>query len=523
MSERVVFESKNPAEFFLAFKETAGLSNPQRVLYLSLRELIENSLDACETIRRLPYVNSQITRTVLNEFEIKCVDNGCGVPEKYIPRAFGQLFYGSKYLLKQSRGLFGFGAKLICLYGQTETGRPLRVMSSTNGKVIHKFILKTDIANNQPEVIQHQTIENKNQWIGTGLAFHTKGDLRKALPLIIDYLSESNLINPYAVINLKIEDKTIQGEPILLNYARIVNSMPMSPRAMLPHPSSISRMQLVELLNNSSKNIMLKDFLRTHLHRVGRKTAEDFLEKMSIRDKNIQEIKTNEADIRILHQALQTYPFSPPDIRYLSILGEAPFTESVQRKFNPAFISYSSKSSSYSGYPFAIEVVIGYLEQIPQGSDEESFNLHRYCNRMPLITEYHDAIYKVLKGINFKRYRFDDVRHLVFFVHLISVKIPFKSQAKESIAEVDEIMNKVELSLKEALRNLSVKVSKRKRIQAQSKKWSIIKFYLGKLSKFTCESLDKPIISPNLILQRYSTEIKKEEKDKIESGTIQHN
>ena len=49
-----VLRFKSPAEFFSENKNIAGFDNPGKSLYTTIRELVENSLDACESISVLP-------------------------------------------------------------------------------------------------------------------------------------------------------------------------------------------------------------------------------------------------------------------------------------------------------------------------------------------------------------------------------------------------------------------------------------------------------------------------------------
>jgi DNA topoisomerase VI subunit B len=49
-----VVRQKSPAEFFSENQIIAGFDNPGKSLYTSIRELVENSLDAAESISVLP-------------------------------------------------------------------------------------------------------------------------------------------------------------------------------------------------------------------------------------------------------------------------------------------------------------------------------------------------------------------------------------------------------------------------------------------------------------------------------------
>ncbi|MEM2018710.1 MAG: hypothetical protein QXM34_03010, partial [Zestosphaera sp.] len=48
------FRALSPSEFFYRNREIAGFSNPARALYQTVRELVENALDATDTHHILP-------------------------------------------------------------------------------------------------------------------------------------------------------------------------------------------------------------------------------------------------------------------------------------------------------------------------------------------------------------------------------------------------------------------------------------------------------------------------------------
>ncbi|MCK5625645.1 DNA topoisomerase VI subunit B, partial [Candidatus Bathyarchaeota archaeon] len=50
------FREISPADFFYRNRDLAGFSNPTRSLYSAIRELLENSLDACELYKILPNI-----------------------------------------------------------------------------------------------------------------------------------------------------------------------------------------------------------------------------------------------------------------------------------------------------------------------------------------------------------------------------------------------------------------------------------------------------------------------------------
>eukprot|EP00466_Bigelowiella_natans_P021015 jgi/Bigna1/53298/estExt_Genewise1Plus.C_170152 len=62
-------KSKSPAEFFAEHQNIAGFDNPGKSLYTTVREFVENSLDAAEIIGVLPEINLTIEEIKKEELE----------------------------------------------------------------------------------------------------------------------------------------------------------------------------------------------------------------------------------------------------------------------------------------------------------------------------------------------------------------------------------------------------------------------------------------------------------------------
>ena len=61
-------EAKSPAEFFAENQAIAGFDNLGKSLYTTIRELVENSLDACESVNILPDIVVKIEEMTMDEF-----------------------------------------------------------------------------------------------------------------------------------------------------------------------------------------------------------------------------------------------------------------------------------------------------------------------------------------------------------------------------------------------------------------------------------------------------------------------
>jgi len=60
--------SKSPAEFFAENQAIAGFDNMGKSLYTTIRELVENSLDACESVGILPSISVKVNELTQDEF-----------------------------------------------------------------------------------------------------------------------------------------------------------------------------------------------------------------------------------------------------------------------------------------------------------------------------------------------------------------------------------------------------------------------------------------------------------------------
>ncbi|MEK6892121.1 MAG: ATP-binding protein, partial [Nanoarchaeota archaeon] len=143
------------AEFFTKNRHLLGFDNKRKALLMTVKEAVDNSLDACEEARVLPEISIEIIE--MGEFRYRVVieDNGPGIVKKQIPNIFAKLLYGSKFhTLRQSRGQQGIGISAAVLYGQLTTGRPAKITSRVSSKEpSHYYELNIDTQANKPNIV----------------------------------------------------------------------------------------------------------------------------------------------------------------------------------------------------------------------------------------------------------------------------------------------------------------------------------------------------------------------------------
>ncbi len=273
------FSEISPSEFFYRNRDLAGFTNPSRALYMTVRELVENSLDACDLARILPEISVSIKAVDAyapepKQYTVTVKDNGPGIEPEYVPLAFGKVLFGTKFTLRQSRGMFGLGATMAILYGQITTNKPSVIRTIKDG-MVYEYTLMLDIHANKPVIVSKSVYNSNNSENGDKAIKHglevsitLVGDYTKAQQKIRDYIVQTALITPYADITFEEPNGSI------LTFKRIMDNMPEPPTEVMPHPAGID----VETL----RRLIIKD-----LSMISLAPKEKVMRELNIRDANI--------------------------------------------------------------------------------------------------------------------------------------------------------------------------------------------------------------------------------------------
>jgi len=501
------FEEISAADFFYRNRDIAGFTNPARAIFSSIRELIENSLDAADLARlppdiyiRLSYENEELMESEVtsekraegeeeaegfeaNVYKLRVEDNGSGVPARHIPAAFGQVLFGSKYKLRQTRGTFGLGGTMALLYGQITTHKPAYVKSSTGSSMVYEYKLMVDIQRNRPIVLDRRVLPNREGWRGTVVEFSLEGDYVKAMTRILEYLKQTALVNPYANITF------IDPKGRLYRFTRATTKMPPPSRETKPHPYGVDVETIQRLMRITPCRNMV-DFMRHHFHRVGEITAVRFLESAGI-GKTKDPRKLRHEEIVSLVRMMKNFDgFRPPDASCLSPLSQELLKAGILKELKPEFIAVCQRQpSTYSGHPFIVEAAIAYGGNVPK---REDFILYRFANRIPLLyDEASDVAWRIVKAINWRRYKVTPDLPIAILVHICSTKVPYKTVGKEFIADRPEVKREILNGIREAARELQHFLTKREYVERERKRLSTFSKYLPKIAQFSTELAGK--------------------------------
>jgi len=482
------FEEISAADFFYRNRDIAGFTNPSRAIFVAIRELVENSLDAAESHRLVPdiYVRLSYEGEATKDtqiYKLRVEDNGIGVPPRHIPSAFGQILFGSKYKLKQQRGTFGLGGKMAILYGQITTHQPASIVSSTGISKTYMYKLMIDIQRNRPLILDRKVLINKEMWRGTIVEFTLEGDYFRAMPKILDYFKQTAMVNPYA--NLTFVDP--KGR--LYKFIRVTKDMPTAPKETKPHPYGVDVELLQRLIQITPYKNML-DFLRNHFHRVGDITAKKFLEYSNLSPSKNPKRLDHEEIVRLMHMLKKFPDFLPPDASCLSPLGEDLLRTGILKELNPEFVSvHQRKPATYAGHPFIVETGIAYGGEIPARGN---FMVYRFANRIPLLyDEANDVSLRVIQAMNWRRYRVTPEMPVAIFVHICSTKVPYKTVGKEFISDRPEVRREIANGLREVARQIQLFLSKREHVDKERKRLGVFSKYLPRIAEFSTQLAGK--------------------------------
>lgn len=492
------------AEFFERNKHILGFGNQTRALITSVKEGVDNSLDACEEANILPDVYVEIKNHEDGECKVVVEDNGPGVVKKQIPHIFGRLLYGSRFhAIRQSRGQQGIGISAVVLYGQLTTGKHAKITSKVEEDrpaVVTELVIDTN--KNRAEVINRDTL-HWDKPTGTRIEVSIIADYKRGKRFVFDYLQSTSIVNPHAQITYKEPDGT---EHI---FERTSETLPRRSVEIKPHPYGVELGTLIKMAKHT-KSRKLSTFLKTEFSSMGDRTTNSALEKANL-DKNLNPKEMKREEFLALHKTFKKVKIMAPSTDCLSPIGETLIKRSLKhetQEISPEFIITASRPPSvFSGNPFQVEAGLVYGGNLPK---EEPVKLMRFANRVPLLYQQGGCVTtSAISSIDWRRYGLNQpsgkgvpTGPAIFLTHVSSTLIPFTSESKEAIADVSEIENEIKLAFRECARKVQHHIHKKERRAKTREKFDLITGILPEIAKKSAHMLDKPVPSLDPIITK---------------------
>ena len=481
------------AEFFEKNKHLLGFDSPTRGIITTIKEAVDNALDACEEAEVLPDIFVGVRKVDTEVYRITVEDNGPGIVPKNIPFVFGKLLYGSRFhQIRQSRGQQGIGISAAVLYAQLTTGTPALVISRTGAREkAHRFELMIKTETNEPEIVSHEEID-WDRTHGTRLEIQFKSTLA-AKKRLLDYLRLTAIVNPHARVTADID-----GE--VTTFERVASEVPPCPKPILPHPHGIEFGALKRLADASDGTV--EEFLIGSFSRVGKKTAEEIIGIAKL--KPSRKVKRLDADeLKRLLDAMQSVKVpAPPAQQCLSPIGEDLICRGLEKEIQLDFVRARTRPSAvHGGHSFIIEAAIGYGGKLPA---EGNAQLFRFANRVPLLYQQGAcAITSAVSQVNWKSYGLSQqglpVGPALIMVHVASTNVPFTSESKDAVASIPEIEREIVLVLQELGRELKAYLSRRERKKQQDDRARAVCSIIPEIAAKVSEIVELPLVDTSPI------------------------
>jgi DNA topoisomerase-6 subunit B len=507
------YDKKAESEFFVDNSALAGFTG-ERILYMAVRELLENALDSCESSHILPVIHLQLR--ILDPdndmWIISCKDNGVGIPSEKVPVAVCSFLTSGKYVEKQQRGLFGVGLKMIAAFSTKDTDHPLRVWSKSHDEPESYFDLRTDIGTNKPIVLSRRIVNKTECEIEGESGFKVEAVLRARLSPVTknkihDYISHTSVVNPYAVLNFESDEGVVAFE-------RRTSVMPNPAKEVLPHPADMDLKTLRKaIVNHAYQKTTLHGVLCNSFQKMSAEKAREIVVKAGLELKLADKYNEHEL-IRVVNVCKHT-KFQSPNTDHLSPIGEkiltagmtseytvvlrkdihedsGPHTQLSAKILKPSLTAYSSRTCVINNRPTIVECGIAY------GGDLGSFKLYRFANKIPLLyDEGSDVAREVISEVEINKmgiskkevkeqFRNAETRSdraieylpIHIFFHICSTKIPYKTAGKESIAAEGDLKRYMKSCLSDLYRKVSAQIRRELKIKENENKLRLYKFYI---------------------------------------------
>jgi len=477
------------AEFFIKNRHLLGFDNPRKALLTTIKEGVDNSLDACEEAGVLPDVRISIAPAKEdNRFQVTIEDNGPGILKKQIPKIFAKLLYGSKFhRLKMSRGQQGIGISAAGMYGQLTTGKPTAITSKISRNLpAHHYKLEIDAKKNEPRIIADETVKWPVQR-GTKVEIELEAKFQKGRQSVEEYLEQTAIANPHVSLWFVTPD----GQTKV--YKRASKQLPRQTREIKPHPYGVELGVLIKMLHDT-KSRTLQSFLHSDFSRVSSRVAKMICEKAKVSERSRpSRIARQEAD-HLLKAINHTKIMNPPT-DCMAPIGDELILAGLKKQIEADFFTAVTRPPVvYRGNPFQIEAGLAYGGSLKA---DGLARVLRYANRVPLL--YQQAACAITRSVLNTGWRNYGLQQsagalptgpLVIMVHIASVWVPFTSESKEAVAHYPEIIKEIRLALQECGRKLSKFVRRRRKAVESERKKAFIQKYIPHIAIALREMLE---------------------------------
>jgi DNA topoisomerase VI subunit B len=456
--------ASSTAEYFSKNLQQVGFSSSTKAILTTLKEALDNSLDACEEEGILPEVSIVVEKKGAGSMKntdqilIRVEDNGPGIDPEDVPKVFGEYLASSKFGKGRcSRGQQGIGISAATTWAQLTSAVGARVITKTKGmRKAMSCLVEVDIKHNKGVIKEKETIDWDRPH-GSSVEFLVDGRVQlNGEAGLLSYLTGTTLVNPHLTLHYKLPDVEA------VTITRVSQDMPQIPEATEPHPHT---MKLGEFIAHSHLfgRAKVGTWLKTGFSRVHEGVLKDLTKagiKKGIFEKNVDQL--TDVEFKQLFVELQNQKLMAPSTKSVLTIGEDAMSKSIKRLGAVDFFAVVSRKPTICDFkPVSIEIAVARLED-KQIEAESTVQLLRFANRVPLQFDKSScAIAHAIESVNWRSYGLVQPKNslpqgpYIIAVSVVSPFIKFKNASKETIDGSDELVEEIRLALIQGGQRLS--------------------------------------------------------------------
>ncbi len=495
----------NPAQYYRDNLGQLGFGDLEHAMLQTVKELVDNGLDAAELMRVPAYVRIEIEalsrsyEVTSKDGEVKAFpiyrirvdDNGLGVVRQKVSRCFGTVLYGSKFFsFKQSRGQQGIGVHAAIIYSQLTSLDPAIITTKTaEDNLAYQVQLKIDCDHNKPIIIKDGFVKFDRPH-GTTVEVRIAG---KYSDRIRRYIEELSIANPHAQVRLKVKQSP-EAEPEVLFIKRSTEQIPPPGEEIKPHILSVEPGFLEDMIHRDDCCKNAATFLSKHFCKISRPKAAELIVKTGTKP----EAPVDSLKVEAILKAAKSLRLAKPPLDVLSPIGKESLQRALKKLYPDAELidAIARDPWSFRGVPFQIEVAVAFggksVERDCQVSREGVVRprIIRVANKCPLIYDSKDCLlYRVVRDLDWRIYKLIQAEGglpsaaMVQVISITSSRVPYVGPGKYAIAFHQEIYDEAKLAVQTLGRIIREHIHHKQKIEFERKRMSIFQIYGAEIAR----------------------------------------
>jgi len=457
------------AEYFSKNLQQVGFSSFTKATLTSIKEAVDNSLDACEDAGILPEIYIEVkklgtgTAKGSDLVSVKVVDNGPGLAIEDVVKVFGQYLASSKFGRGRcSRGQQGIGISAVTTWAQLTHGTGATVITKT-AKM--RQALKCEVTVDIKKNLGITKSKVPHKWDReTGVSCEFVMDARVQLngeSGLLTYLQGTTLVNPH----LNLRYKLLDNEEVIID--RVSTECPKIPDTTSPHPHTMKFGEFIAHSHLYGK-AKVRKWLREGFSRVSEAVLKDLVLhgiKKTWLEKSLSSL--TEDQVKEIYKKLQEISLMAPPTKSVMSIGEADLAKSIQRLGEMDFFSVISRKPTICDFkPVLIEVAVARRRE--KGDERDTpVTILRFANRVPLqFDKAACAMTKAVENVNWRSYGLTQPKKslpqgpYIIAISLVSPFIKFKNASKETVDASDELVEEIRRAMQKCGQRLSAHIKR---------------------------------------------------------------